>query len=200
MANNSLNNGSSESGETASVIKNMPVNKTPKPMQISPAMRIFVFLQAIMITIPTSAVTDAIDIGFKKLSIALAPALLPISPTLKMTEVTVVPILAPIMIPIALRNFNTPALTKPTTITVVAEELCIAAVTTKPNSSPLKTLLVIFSRVFSNRPPDSFSNPDPSVVIPYKNSASPPAKLIMLKTFSIYSHLSPSCSFIFKKR
>ena len=45
----------------------------------------------------------------------------------------VVPIFAPIITPIACVKFIRPVLTKPTTITVVAEELCISVVMRKPD-------------------------------------------------------------------
>ena len=55
---------------------------------------------------------------------------------LRIQAVTVVPMLAPIIIWMACRRVISPELTKPTTITVVAEELCITAVTTRPVSNP----------------------------------------------------------------
>ena len=73
--------------------------------------------------------------------------------------------------------------TKPTTITVVADELCITAVTPAPKSIALIGLLVNFSSIFSNLPPVSFDKPSPRTSIPYKNNASPPIKDKKLKKF-----------------
>ena len=56
--------------------------------------------------------------------------------------VTVVPILAPMMMPTAWVRLMMPALTKPTTMTVVAEELWIMAVTAAPTRTPSRRLLV----------------------------------------------------------
>lgn len=104
--------------------------------------------------------------------------------------VMVVPIFAPIMTLMAFRSFNTRALTKPTTITVVAEEDCIAAVTKAPNATPLKTLLVTFSSVCSNRPPDTFSKLPPKRDIPYRNKANPPNSLITPKISKLLPHFA----------
>ena len=70
-----------------------------------------------------------------------------------------------------------PEFTKPTTITVVADEDCITAVTPAPSRSPLTVVFDIFSRVFSRRPSDVFSSPSPITFIPYKNNARPPIKV-----------------------
>ena len=59
-----------------------------------------------------------------------------------------------------------PALTRPTTITVVADELWIIAVTTAPSSTLRRMLLVSFSSAFSIRPPASFSKPLPITLMP----------------------------------
>ncbi len=56
--------------------------------------------------------------------------------------VTVVPMFAPIMIPTAWFKFIKPALTKPTTITVVALLLCITPVTKVPTNTPINLFLV----------------------------------------------------------
>ena len=59
--------------------------------------------------------------------------------------VTVVPILAPIIIPTDWRRLISPAFTKPTVITVVAEEDWIKAVTKIPTKSPFPVDDVSFS-------------------------------------------------------
>lgn len=50
--------------------------------------------------------------------------------------VTLVPRMAPMMTPMACRTFIMPELTKPTTITEVAEEDWMTAVTAVPSSTP----------------------------------------------------------------
>ena len=59
------------------------------------------------------------------------------------TTVMVVPMLAPIIMPIACLNFIIPELTKPTTITVVAYDDCITSVTPAPKRTALLVLRVI---------------------------------------------------------
>ena len=61
--------------------------------------------------------------------------------------VSVVPMLAPIITEIACPNVRSAALTNDTVITVVAVELCTAAVTRTPVSIPVKRLVVIFPRI-----------------------------------------------------
>ena len=70
--------------------------------------------------------------------------------------VTVVPILAPIITPIDCDKVNNPALTKLTTITVVAEEDWISAVMSTPVSTPVTRLVVIAVRIFRKRSPANF--------------------------------------------
>ena len=67
-----------------------------------------------------------------------------------------------------------PEFTKPTSITVTADEDCIAAVMPAPNTKLFIGLEVIFFNILSNRPPAIFSNPEDIIVIPYRKNASPP--------------------------
>jgi len=60
----------------------------------------------------------------------------------KIQPVTLVPMLAPMMIPIACATFIIPEFTKPTTITVVAEEDWMIAVTAVPSSTPFNGVFV----------------------------------------------------------
>ena len=70
--------------------------------------------------------------------------------------VTVVPILAPMITPIDCDKVSSPALTKLTTITVVAEEDWISAVMSTPVSTPVTRLVVIAVRIFRKRSPANF--------------------------------------------
>ena len=76
---------------------------------------------------------------------------------LKSHEVTVVPMFAPMMIPIACDSFMMPEFTKPTTMTVVAEDDWITAVTPAPSNTDLNGFEVRLSKIRSNFPPDIFS-------------------------------------------
>ena len=78
----------------------------------------------------------------------------------------VVPIFAPRITPTDCRSVIIPAFTKPTTMTVVAEDDWITIVTTRPISSAENRLPVIFSRVFSSLEPAARSKPFPIVVMP----------------------------------
>ena len=70
------------------------------------------------------------------------------------------------MIPTAWFSFMIPEFTKPTTITVVADEDWITAVTPAPNKTAIILFEVSFSRRRSIRPPDNFESPAPIASIP----------------------------------
>ena len=72
--------------------------------------------------------------------------------------VMVVPIFAPKITPIACDRLISPAVTKPTTITVVTEEDWTTAVTPAPVNTPAIRLPVNFSRItFIRSPANTFS-------------------------------------------
>ena len=68
-------------------------------------------------------------------------------PRLSSHEVAVVPMFAPMMTPMACFKVISPEFTKPTTMTVVADELWIMAVTTRPVRKPVIVLPVILLSV-----------------------------------------------------
>ena len=80
--------------------------------------------------------------------------------------VTVVPILAPIMTPMDCAKVIRPALTKLTTITVVADEDCMMAVMRIPVSTPMTRLPVIAARIARSLLPANFSKPSLIIFIP----------------------------------
>ena len=71
----------------------------------------------------------------------------------RIQAVTVVPMLEPMMTPTACFSVMMPELTKPTTMTVVAEEDWMTAVTAMPRRKPLKTLELILARMVCSLPP-----------------------------------------------
>ena len=73
--------------------------------------------------------------------------------------VTVVPIFAPMITPMACFRFMIPALTNPTTITVVADELWITAVIPAPSSTPISLFFVKTSSKDFILLPAAFSRP-----------------------------------------
>ena len=93
----------------------------------------------------------------------------------KIQGVTVVPTLAPITTGMPWESCMMPELTKPTTMTVVAEELWMTAVTAAPKATALKGCRVRFSRIGRRRRPARFSSDSPMICIPYKNMANPPS-------------------------
>ena len=70
--------------------------------------------------------------------------------------VTVVPMFAPIMTPMDWDSVRRPALTKLTTMTVVAEEDWIRAVISIPVSTPVTRLVVIAVRILRSLSPANF--------------------------------------------
>ena len=163
--------GSFASGFTAALIESIPNIKIANPKRMDARFFLLSLFANIIRIMPIKAKTAEKDVGLSSCINTLSPS---IPERLKIHAVTVVPTLAPIIIPIACLSFIIPEFTKPTTITVVADDDCITAVTAAPSKNPLKVLLVIFSRVFSSLPPENFSRPSPIVFIPYKKSAKPP--------------------------
>ena len=123
------------------------------------------------------------DEGFKSL-IQKLPESMP--PRLKSQAVTVVPTLAPMMTLMAWRSVIRPELTKPTTMTVVADELWMMAVMPRPVKNPANTLPVILSRRERSLPPARRSSAWPIRFMPKRNRHSPPIIVSTLK-ISIFS-------------
>ena len=105
--------------------------------------------------------------------------------------VAVVPIFVPIITDIACLRVSSPALTKPTTITVAAELDWIKAVIPAPTRQPTMRFFVIDSRMFLSFLPAAFLRPSDISIIPYKNSPNPPAvpKIISLAMLSLQTVL-----------
>ena len=131
---------------------------------------------------PTRASTGLNEEGFKSFSTRLS---LEIPPRLRIHAVTVVPILAPMITPMDCRRVMTLELTKPTTMTVVAEELWMTAVTPIPVRKPLILLLVSLPRSDFSPLPAYRSRPSPITFIPNRNRHNPPIKASTLKISNI---------------
>ncbi len=155
---------SSFRGATEELMASMPNMRTAKPRRIVP---IFFFLDPSLLPIrkmmPIAARTGVKEEGFRRLR-KILELLIPVRDRIQ--EVTVVPILAPMMTPTAWFKFMMPELTKPTTMTVVAEEDWMTAVTKTPSRRAIRRFWVSFSRIFSRRPPERRTRPSPIVVIP----------------------------------
>ena len=102
---------------------------------------------------PIKASAGAKDSGFSSRSSNWSP-LTPIR--LISQAVTVVPIFDPMMTPTVLAIRIRPELTRPTSITVTAEELCTAMVTTQPKTRPAKRFFVMLWIMRSIREPAIF--------------------------------------------
>ena len=89
--------------------------------------------------------------------------------------VSVVPMLAPIITEMACARVRSPAFTKLTVITVVADDDWTAHVTKVPVSIPVKRLVVIAPRMWRNCEPAIFCKASLIAFIPYISSASEPS-------------------------
>ena len=141
-----------------------PKKRIPNPRIIWPIYFCVCFLQNIDITTPMIIHIGAIAETSMAISIA----------------VTVVPILAPMITPVACAKSIMPAFKKPISITVVADDDWITAVTSTPSKKPLNLFRVSFSRRTFILLPATWFNPSLIWRIPKRNRPSPPIKLIML--------------------
>ena len=119
-----------------------------------------------------SARTGVKELGLSSRSQTLE---LSIPPRLRSHAVTVVPTFAPMMTLMACRSVISPELTKPTTMTVVADELWMMAVTPRPVRKPTSGLPVIWSSSERSLLPARRSSAEPIRLMPNKNSDKPPS-------------------------
>ena len=108
----------------------------------------------------------------------------------KIQAVRVVPTLEPMITPTVCPSSMIPEFTRPTSITVMAEEDWMAIVMPAPSKRLLKRLSVIFFSSCSSRPPASFSRLADMVDIPKRKKARPPHRVITEK-------ISISCSLVY---
>ncbi len=123
----------SEMPGTESFIRESPKNRTPKPTSTSPHDFVLPFLKNVKNT-PTAIAGSA-----RAATLSLKPTRATIQP------VKVVPMFAPMITPTACVREKSPADTKPTTMTVVAELDWMTLVTVNPVSTPLNRLEVILA-------------------------------------------------------
>ena len=108
----------------------------------------------------------------------------------RIQPVIVVPMLAPMIMPMAFASCMMPEFTNPTTITVVAEEDWITAVTNVPSNTPRKVLEVSLARMVSSLLPATRFKPSPKRVIPKRKKARPPKRSIIFAIVILYQDLS----------
>ena len=135
-----------------------PMNRTPKPRTTSPIFFTRSFFTNCVISTPTNRNTGAYADRLKDTS----------------CEVTVVPMLAPMITPAAWYSVIIPALTKLTTMTVVALEDWITAQKRIPTSVPRIRFVVTASRMLRILAPAAFSRPSLICFMPSRKSPSPP--------------------------
>lgn len=111
---------------------------------------------------------------------------LPFIPTrLKIHEVAVVPMFAPMITPTVSLSVNIPAFTSPTSITVTAELDWMTAVTPAPRHNPLKLLEVRRASEFLSLSPVCFSSARVIHFMPNIKRASPKTNKKIWVTSSI---------------
>ena len=169
-------------GATAELMACMPYMSTAKPSIISPRWWLdcpeLNILSIIPITATTAVIVDVDSRETQPLPSRLERQII--------QPVTLVPIKAPRMIEMAWLSFIMPELTKPTTITEVAEEDCITAVTPAPSSSPRIGVPDRRYSTSSSLLPATFLSPSPIRVIPKRKRATPPRSEITFEIFSLY--------------
>ena len=143
-------------------------------------LRFLSLLQTMVITMPTMANRGAKFSGF---SICIQTASLSMPDRLKIHEVKVVPMLAPKMIWRVCAKSMMPELTRPTIITVVAEEDWMAMVMTAPITKLMMGFAVIFFSRSSSLPPAIFSKLPDMTFIPNRKKARPPMRVMTEKIF-----------------
>ena len=143
------NQGSFSRKPMESPIMSIPVISAIKPSMMVPTP--FFFSEFVMYsTMPKIPIRGARVVGLNSLMRKLSPS----SPDRdKIHAVTVVAMLEPMITPTACFSVMMPELTKPTTMTVVAEEDWMTAVTARPSRKPLNTVELIFARMVCNLPP-----------------------------------------------
>ena len=141
------NPGISASGATAPLMSSMPYIRMEKPIMTRPTSRRRCFFEPMISRMPASA-----SKGEKFLGLSLS---IPVRDSSH--AVSVVPILEPIITPMVCRSSITPEFTRPTSITVIAEEDWMAMVIPAPSKRLLIGLEVMRLSSFSSLPPAIFS-------------------------------------------
>ena len=151
----------------------MPNISVANPSSMAPVSFFLLPLQNMYSIMPTRASTGVNDVGFrsctKKFSLSMPLRL-------RSHAVTVVPTLAPIITLMACFRSISPEFTNPTTITVVAEELCITDVTPRPVRKPVILLVVSLLSKVLRAEPARLSRASPMMFIPKRNRHSPPIR------------------------
>ena len=155
--------GSSARGLTEFFIISMPDIKMAKPMRMRPTSRRRWRLDPMMSRMPARAKRGEKFSGFRRFKNTLSLSM-PVRD--RIHAVSVVPTLEPMMTPMVWPSSMTPEFTRPTSITVTAEEDWTAMVMPAPRSRPFTGLEVMRFKSRSSRPPAIFSRLLDMVVMP----------------------------------
>ena len=179
---------------TAPVMFRRPENRIPKPIAIFP-MDLELRVRFVMIrTIPKISATGASVDGCRKRSHDVPPASR--SSRRMICPVTVVPTLAPMMMPSDWVSVRIPAPTRPEVITIVAVDDWIRAVTSRPSMNAFTGLLVTCSIAIFSVPEEFSFRESPMSRMPYRNIASPPSNEITSNMLILSSN--PFCCTVCK--
>ena len=99
--------------------------------------------------------------------------------------VMVVPMLAPMMMAVAWKSVKMPALTRPTTMTVVADELWMIIVTAAPMPTPAKRLPAVLLSILLSSPWARRDILSDMISMPARKAPNPPRSSIMVSKTSI---------------
>ena len=157
--------------DTASDMVIRPNIKVAKPRRMVPVSFDLLFFPLRRKMTPIKASTGVNEDGLRSLRKKLPPE---IPVRLRIHAVMVVPTFAPIIRLSDCCSVIRPEFTKPTTMTVVAEELWITAVTTRPVRKPMNLLSVSFPRIYLRLFPALLSRACPMMFIPNRKRLSPP--------------------------
>ena len=157
------NSGISARGLTEFFISSMPYIKMEKPTRMRPMSRRRCFLEPMIRTTPARASS-----GEKFSGLSILTRTLPLSMPVRerIHAVSVVPMLEPMITPMVWPISMTPEFTRPTSITVMAEEDWMAMVMPAPRRRLLKGLEVMRLSSRSSLPPAIFSRLFDMVVMP----------------------------------
>ena len=172
------NSGISASGLTASLMTSIPNIRMAKPTKMVPRVFFLSFLDSMIKPIPMKA-----RMGEKLMGLSICSQKLELSmPVSEVSQaVRVVPMLEPNTTWTVWAKDMMPELTRPTSITVTAEELCTAMVMTAPRDRLKRGLAVILRSISSSLPPAIFSRLEDMTFIPYRKKVRPPIMEMRLK-------------------
>ena len=142
----------------------IPCMRMAKPIAIEPISLCLCCLQTMSMMIPIRATMRAKHEGFRNCRKILSLPSIPESD--KIHAVSVVPISEPKITPTVWGSSMIPELTKPISMTVMADDDWMAIVIIAPMVSPLKGLSVALRRSFSSLPPAVFFNDSERTRIP----------------------------------